>query len=54
LATAQLELGQRADARRTYLQAAKNLGGADSDAVPALAALRARLGAPMSRATATR
>jgi len=51
LATAQLELGQRSDARRTYLKAAKNLGGADSDAVPALAALRARLGAPVSSVT---
>jgi hypothetical protein len=51
LATAQLELGQRADARRTYLQAAKNLGGADSDAGPALSALRARIGAPVSSAT---
>jgi hypothetical protein len=51
LATAQLELGQRADARRTYLQAAKNLRGADTDAAPALAALRARIDAPVSSAT---
>ena len=33
LATAQLEMGARADARRTYLQAAKNLAGADSYSV---------------------
>ncbi|MEO7039598.1 MAG: hypothetical protein ABI446_09075 [Gemmatimonadaceae bacterium] len=49
LATAQLELEQRADARRTYLHAAKNLAGADGAAMPAIAALRARLDAPRER-----
>ena len=34
LAKAQLALGQRADARRTYQLAAKNFAGADSSAVP--------------------
>ena len=43
LATAQLELGQRADARRTYLQASKNFAGADSAAAPVIAALRAQV-----------
>lgn len=43
LAKAQLALGQRADARRTYLQAAKNFAGADSSAAPAIAALRPRI-----------
>ncbi|HLB08872.1 MAG TPA: tetratricopeptide repeat protein, partial [Gemmatimonadaceae bacterium] len=43
LAKAQLALGQRADARRTYRQAAKNFAGADSSAAPAIAALRQRI-----------
>ena len=51
LATAQLELGQHADAERTYLQATKNLEGADAAATPAIAALRARMEALVTRAT---
>ena len=43
LAKAQLALGQRAGARRTYLLAAKNFAGADSSAAPAITALRAGL-----------
>jgi len=43
LAKAQLALGQRADARRAYLQAAKNFAGADSSAAPEIAALRPRI-----------
>jgi predicted Zn-dependent protease len=43
LAKAQLALGQRAEARRTYLLAAKNFAGADSSAAPAVAAMRPSL-----------
>jgi hypothetical protein len=43
LATAQLAMGQRANAKRSYLLAAKNLDGADGGASPSLAALRTRL-----------
>ena len=45
LGMAQAELGQRADARRSYALAAKNLVRADSSATSALAKLRLRLDA---------
>ncbi|MDQ2931563.1 MAG: hypothetical protein M3Y05_12225 [Gemmatimonadota bacterium] len=51
LATAQLELGRRADARRAYLRAARNLAGADSAAMRAIEPLRARLYAPVRAST---
>ena len=51
LATAQADLGQRANARRSYALAAKNLTRADSAATPALAKLRARLDAQAPSAT---
>lgn len=54
LATAQLERGRRAEARRTYLRAAKNLAGGDSAALRAIAELRARLDAPVGAASATK
>jgi tetratricopeptide (TPR) repeat protein len=51
LATAQAELGERADARRSYARAAKNLAHAESAATVELAKLRARLDATTSPAT---
>jgi tetratricopeptide (TPR) repeat protein len=46
LASAQADLGQRAEAHRTFLLAAKNLAHADNGAVPELTKLRTRVGAP--------
>lgn len=54
LATAQHELGRRADARHTYLRAAKNLAGADSAGMQTIATLRARLDASHPSSAATR
>jgi tetratricopeptide (TPR) repeat protein len=51
LATAQVELRQRTDARKSYALAAKNLAHADGAATTALAKLRARLDAEAPPAT---
>lgn len=54
LATAQLELGRRADARGTYRRAAKNFVKADSAAMRAIEGLRVRLHALVGTAAATK